>query len=730
VKKRTDRAAMSCARLASALPCLALAGCAPTLQKPTDEYHLTSRERELLPRYRIIPAARDAELTAATRVGPEAFRLWGRSNGDAGNSRYSALDQINRDNVTALAPAWTYRSGATQNNNIQTNPVIVDGTLYAPATGKFLVALNAATGRERWRFHPPAVRVGEDYGPAHRGLTYWAGNAALAPRLFFTASGSLHALDPRTGEPVIAFGANGTVPARGAAAPVVFGDIVIVSDVRSIVAYRLRDGKPLWRQWALKRDRQWTLNPERGGLNDTGGNLWSGLALDEVRGLLFVASGDPHPNYWGTDRPGSNPHSNRLFAIDARDGHIIWSFQEVAHDLWDLDIPAPPNLVSLVRNGKRVDAVAQVTKLGNTLLLDRRSGKPIFPYRLRRAPASSIAGEFTAPYQPYLELPEPFTRQILAEDQLTRRSPDVKRLAQATFATANHGFFAPHALDKPTIWYGQRGGAEWSGASYDPVTGWLYVTANQIPFMLTLTRASAADQALLVDASSEGAKIFRANCSACHGETLQGGGLAPSLVGLGKRADAKQVAQIIQNGRGAMPPIAVAGTEREKLIDFLLRRGHPATAAASTTNSAQAGVAIGLIGKFEDADGYPATRPPWGTLNAINLNSGRIAWSVPLGEYPELTAKGIRPTGSENFGGAMATAGGLVFAAGTKDRMIRAFDKSNGRELWRYRLPFAAFAPPATYSVGGRQFIVIAATGGGKLGGERGDAYVAFALPR
>jgi quinoprotein glucose dehydrogenase len=686
-------------------------------------------ERERLPLYEVIPAAGPDELTPANGwPRRETYRLWQRSHGDNGGTRYSALTQINRHTVTNLAVAWTYHA-RDASNNIQSNPIIVDGLMFAPTPGKQLVAVDAATGVERWRFQP-------DGRPAFRGLTYWPGRSGATPRVLFCAGPYLYALDPKAGRPVAGFGAEGRVRLPGAAqgdfgaataAPATFEDIVVVPGFeKDVWGFDLVTGRHLWTFHTVPRPGEFGADtwdrPQ-----PYAANCWGGMAMDEVRGIAYITTGSPKPNFTGMYHHGQNLFANCVVALDARTGRRLWHFQEIRHDIWDLDIPAPPNLATITRDGRRVDVVAACTKIGNTLLLDRVSGKPIFPFRLRRAPTSTVPGEVTWPYQPDPELPEPFSKMTYTEADLTDRTEEAADYALTRFRSMTHGFFQPCGEGKATIFFGIDGGAEWTGACVDAETGRLYVTASHIGWTISLFRDDDPPDDPRAP-KTPGQLVFEQACAQCHGVNRLGLGMYPPLRGLRHRLSEAEVVQQIREGKNAMPSHPdMPQPDLEALVDFLLLRDRPLPPPGPRPERPRYN-ANGYP-KFYDHEGYPANRPPWGTLNCLDLNTGKLVWKVPLGEYPELTAEGVPLTGTENYGGAIVTAGGLVFCAGTRDNRIRAFDKDTGAELWSAPLPWTGSAPPASYEVDGRQFIVIAATGGNKLGTPYGDAYVAFALP-
>lgn len=684
--------------------------------------------RAALPEFTFIPAARAEELTPAQEPDPALFRTWHRSQGDDGSRRYSALTQINRDTIHRLAVAWTYRSGDGR-ANIQCTPIIVDGVMYAPTAGHSIVAVNAATGQEIWRRAIEGLGQRLQDQPARRGLVYWAGGDGAKPRLLFGAGDWIYALDPGSGKPINEFGEQGrtAIPTGATAAGVVYQGIYITTGLTGdIYGYDAVSGALRWRFHSVARGDEF--GADTWSSPQAGANGWSGLSLDSARGIAFVALGAPRPDMIGTTRHGDNLFSNCIVALDARTGRRLWHFQDVRHDIWDLDVCAPPNLVTIERDGKRLDVVTSLSKAGHLFVLDRLTGKPIFPVRLRRAPVSTLPGEKTAPYQPDPELPEPITTMAFTPDLITDRSPEAHDFVKKIVDRSSYGFFEPFTEGKPTLYIGSRGGAEWSGAAVDVPTGRLYVTSNRWVSKVTVVRNDERERDPLSPASP-GERHYAQHCAACHGPTRRGLGMVPPLIGLRNRMTDEQVLDLLAQGRAAMPPnLILTAQEKTELLDYLFRRHQPSSRAKSNGPD----YVFTGFDFLTDHEGYPGIKPPWGLLNCYDLATGKALWRVPLGEIPALTRQGLPITGAQNLGGASVTAGGLVFVAGTADEKLRAFDADTGRELWSAALPFAGTAAPAIYEADGRQYVIITATGGGRVGGPSGtgDAYVAFALRR
>jgi quinoprotein glucose dehydrogenase len=386
--------------------------------------------------------------------------------------------------------------------------------------------------------------------------------------------------------------------------------------------------------------------------------------------------------------------------------------------LWDRDFPAPPALVTVTRDGRKVDAIAQITKSGHVYVFERETGKPLFPIEYRPVPPSKLDGEKAATMQPFPVLPAPFTRQALTEDILTTRTPAAHAAALELFKKyKTNGMFDPPSLDGTIIFPGVDGGGEWGGPAFDPETGLLYVNANEMGW--TLKMVPRNDKSL-----------YSSNCASCHGENRQGSSINPSLVDVGKRRTREQIAATIRQGTGKMPAFGefLGNGPVNDLVNFLLTGKDVAATAGSNPNYLKYQSINFNI--FLDPDGYPAISPPWGTLNAIDLNTGEYRWKIPFGEYPKLAAQGIKNTGTDSYGGAIVTANGLlIIGATTYDNKFHVFDKATGKLLWEATLPAAGNATPSVYVTNGKEYVVIAC-GGGKNGAPSGGTYVAFTLPQ
>jgi quinoprotein glucose dehydrogenase len=711
-----------------------------------------------------------ASLAVCRAAGAEpADSGWVSYGGHVSQDRYSRLTQIAPGNVAMLREAW--RFPMDEHGDAETNPLVIGRTLYAYTPGLKLVALDGASGKLLWQFdaglHGQPLAPGVSFtGPA-RGLAYWSHGRER--RLLAGVMNRLYALDPITGRPIKSFGTDGAVDLRqdlrgdytqhyvSLTSPgIIYKDLIIVGfrtgetkpappgDIR---AYDVRTGQLRWAFHTIPHPGEdgadtWPANAveDAGAAND-----WAGFALDEKRGIVYAPTGSAVPDMYGADRIGTDLFADSLLALDANTGRRLWHFQGVHHDIWDRDFPAPPSLLTVIHAGRRVDAVAQPTKQGYLYVFDRVSGAPLFPIEERAVPASNVPGEVASPTQPRPLAPEPYARQVLTEDLLTIRTPEMHDWAvKALRGFRSLGQFTPFAVGQPTVVFpGFDGGAEWGGAAVDPQAGVIYINANDVAWTGSLVESKPGGGLI--------ASIYQAQCAVCHGPDRQGSPPAfPSLVDVGSRLGAAQIAAVIRSGRGRMPAFDnMPPTTVDKLVHYVETGTEavlpPAEGTPTQAPGANAKQEMGAslfsenkparyrftgYNKFLDPEGYPAVAPPWGTLNAIDLNTGRYLWKIPLGNYPELAARGMKNTGSENYGGPIVTASGLLFIGATiYDRKIRAFDSKSGQLLWEHELPFSGTATPATYMIDGRQYVVIGTSNARTPQAPQGGAYVAFALP-
>ena len=682
---------------------------------------------------------------ARTPAGPQAptqkQQDWPAYGGGPENNHYSKLTQINKDNVKRLAVAWSFNTH--EEGGLQTSPIIVESVLFGLTPTQKVFALNAATGKVLWRFDSGVRGTQPD-----RGLAYWADGADK--RILVGVMNFVYALDAATGKLIPAFGHHGRIDLREnlgrqpvtsqsidlTSPGIVYKNLVIFGgrnpetlpappgDIR---AYDVRTGKLRWSFHTIPHPGEFGHDtwPMDAWKTSGGANNWAGMALDSQRGIVYAPTGSAAFDFYGADRLGDDLFANSLLALDAETGKRIWHFQGVHHDLWDRDFPSAPVLLTVKRGGKGIDAIAQTTKQGFVYLFDRANGSPLFPIESRKVPPSTVPGEVTAPEQPLPAQPAPFARQLLTEDLLTTRTPEVHQWAVEKFKKLrSEGQFVPFALGMDTVVFpGFDGGAEWGGPAVDPESATIYINSNDIAWTGALASNTGENSPLA---------IYLNQCGICHGEKMEGSPPAmPALIGIGGRLAPAQIAMTIKNGKGRMPGFPNLTEDQSLAVVSFLTSGESKELASSGWPPASMPYRFTGYRKFLDPEGYPAVAPPWGTLNAINLNTGEYVWRIPLGEYPELAAKGLVKTGTENYGGPIVTAGGLVFVAATNfDKKFRAFDKSTGELLWEAPLPFSGNATPATYEVKGRQFVVIAAGGGKDPKSPSGGIYVAFALPR
>lgn len=673
---------------------------------------------------------------------------WREYLGGPDRNHYSSLKQIDASNVSQLKIAWEYHSG--DSGQVQCNPIIVDGRLFAVTANAEPFALDAATGKEIWR-----IRNASKNNVIMRGLSYWEDGDDK--RILYTRDSWLHAANAISGEPIMNFGDSGRVSLKSGLGPTaenkyvvsrtpgtVYEDIIIMPLALSegsdaalghIQAFNIRTGNLEWVFKTIPGPGEFgyeTWPPEAYKNIDVGAaNNWSGMSVDRKRGIVYVPTGSAGFDFYGSRRKGSNLFANTLLALNAKTGERIWHFQFVHHDIFDRDCPAPPNLLTVNHDGKEIDAVAQVTKQGYVYLFNRETGEALFPIQEVPTPPSDVPGEEAWPTQPLPTKPLPYARQTITENDLNPYSSNKDSVLIGFRQSRFEGPYTPLSKRGSIIYPGLDGGAEWGGAAVDP-DGIMYLNSNEMGWHISLNERPRGENLI-----SPGQQVYARHCSSCHGAEQNGNPASgyPSLVNLNNRFEREHVLDIITKGKGRMPGnTRLTDNEKKMLVAFLygdkpvLPDKPRARGEKKEVMNEPPDYSISGYTKFLDKDGYPAIRPPWGTLNAIDLNTGEYVWTKVFGSYPELEAKGIPQTGSESYGGPVITASGLLFIAGTKDKKFRVYDKTNGELLWETALPAAGFATPSTYEVDGRQFVVIAC-GGTKLGAEKGDSYVAFALP-
>ena len=695
-----------------------------------------------------IPLAILVSLLFISSAGNPTYTDWTAYNGGNDCNHFSALTQINPANVSQLKLAWEYASGGADSvkntTQIQCNPLIIKGVMFGVSAASQAFAIDASTGKEIWKTNFQE----KTFNMTSRGVTYWTDGKEA--RIFFSYGAFLYALNAQTGQVIFSFGTNGKINLiDGIKRPgadeyvvsntpaVVYKNTLIVGTrvsesatalLGDIRAFDARTGHKIWTFHTIPRPNEFGYATwEKQNYQNLGGaNNWMGMAIDQKRGIVYAPTGSAAFDFYGGNRKGDNLFANCLLALDAKTGKRLWHFQTVHHDIWDRDIPAPPNLFTIIQKGQKIDVVSVLSKQGFTFVFDRVTGKSIFPIEERAFPASKINGEQASPTQPIPLLPEPFTRQSFTEKDVnsfaSNRDEIIEQVRKATTGQP----FTPLGQNRTVFFPGTDGGAQWGGAAVDE-NAIMYIPAKENPVYSSLIEApkSKENHTLL-----SGKQLYQTYCQSCHGANREGNedGTYPSLQKIEGKYSETSMLQLLSKGRGMMPAFTqLKEAESKAIVQFLFGKN---TEIKTTNESKLSKVPYLHTGynRWYDSNGYPISTPPWGTLTAIDMNTGKRRWQIPLGEYPELTAKGIPITGTDNYGGVAVTAGGVLFIAATKDQQFRAIDRQTGKILWQVALPAAGYASPSVYAVNGKQYVVIAC-GGGKLKTKSGDKYLAFALP-
>ena len=666
---------------------------------------------------------------------------WPTFGHDFSNNKFSELAHIDTSNVMQMQEVWRFED-TTEGGGVYFNPVMMDNRVIGLMPSNKLVALDASTGKLLWEFVPDSSEISN----WSKGMTYHPGTP---DRIFLISGGTLYSVNAEDGTVMRDFGNNGRVdfyegldvpdsmrtlvPVSSNAPGVVYDDLFIVgckvpdelpSTPGDIRAFNINTGKLEWTFHVIPKPGEfgadtWADNArERNG----GANCWAGMALDEKRAIVYVPTASPSFDFYGADRPGQNLFANCLLALDAKTGKRIWHFQTTHHDLWDRDNGSPPNLVTIKRDGKAIDAVALVTKMGFLFLFDRQTGEPLF--NVNEVPVdtvSSMPGEKPWPTQP-IPVNPPFARQGYQGKFFGRSSEWIREeIAKNKYKT---GIYEPPSMQGSIILPTAHGGANWGGASVNPETNMLFVNSTDIPWILKLTDLKKIRSANQLNPET----LYRTYCSSCHGADKKGTGVGPDLTGRVKKYKNAQIASVLQKGAPPMPSFKFLSEEQiAALVGYV--KDTVAQQSFETADIPENNEPYGFNGYnfYLDPEGHPAIEPPFGTMTAIDLNTGDIVWQVPLGEDPQFKKMGFPNSGMFNRGGGIATAGGLIFIGATGDNMLRAFDQRTGKVLWEFQLPGMASSIPSTYAVGNRQYLVVSVNG--EQANNFKGGYIAFALP-
>ena len=669
---------------------------------------------------------------------------WSNYLGGPERNHYTQLDQITKENIVDLQIAWSY--AAPDSGQMQMNAIIIDTILYGVSAGLKAFAIHAATGKEIWTFSSSD----KEWNSVSRGVSYWTDGDES--RIFYTAGSELIALDSYSGKPITSFGKNGRIDLRSALFKAakdyfvvsntpgsIYNNLIVmplrVSEGENaapgyIVAYDVLTGEEVWKFHTIPEPGEfgyetWEASITKQSLNIGGANNWAGMSVDHEEGIIYVPTGSASPDFYGGGRKGSNLFANCLLALDAKTGERLWHFQFTHHDLWDRDLPAPPNLISITRAGKKIKGVAQITKSGHIFLFDRLSGEPLFDIEEISVPKSTLIGEEAWTTQPIPTKPKSFARQS-AEYTKADISPFAENRQEllSMLDRSKMELYATPDTQPVFLLPGYDGAGEWGGAGADPESGIMYVNSNEMAWIMQIEERDN------LQSMTSTQRLYESNCASCHRSDFTGSSASgyPSLIDISNRLSQVEIENIIINGKGMMTGFPnLSDHERTSIVAFI-NGDHDVEVAHEDTELKNGHYKHLGYNKFLDSKGLPGITPPWGTIHAIDMNSGDFIWSQTFGDTPSLATEGSPPTGCESYGGPIVTANGLLIIAGSKDGFIRGLDRDSGKTLWKYKLPVPGFATPSTYMIDSKQYIVVAC-GGEKLGTPKGNQILAFSLP-
>lgn len=722
-------------------------------------------------------AAVDAADAAAASSPAAPYTTWNEYGGAPDDAQYSALKQINRANVKDLRQVWFYPAG---NNGFRygSNPIVIDGAMYVVGRNNSVVALDAATGKQIWMHDNGKVTNFNS-----RGVVYWASKDGSDRRILEVVNNHLVALDARTGKIIDSFGDHGRVDLRvglgrdpatirqiGSQTPGrIFGDLILEGSATGeeyesppgdLRAYNVITGKMAWIFHTVPHPGEpgYDTWPPNAWKYEGGTNTWGEISLDAKRGIAYFPTGSPTYDFYGADRTGADLYSDCILAINAATGKLLWHYQTTHHDLWDYDLMVGPKLLTINHDGRKVDVVAQAGKNGFLYVLNRETGKPIWPIVERPVPKSDMPRQTAWPTQPIPTVIPPFARQRFTAamvDPYIASPQEREKIRAEVAASRNFGIYTPPDTTNTMEMPGNNGGANWGSAAIDPARGLFFVLSKAAPSMLKLEPKPPRRQ-MSGPPANQGEILYMQNCRICHQADLKGQppGI-PSLIGVVQRGGPDLVRTAVQGGMAPMPAFPdLSPKDIDNLIVFL-RDPQKANVppdilsmlnrpAAKPTHLEPASTRYWTgYGYMNSSDGLPAINPPWSTLTAYDLNTGKIKWQVPFGGVTRLEEKGITNTGSYwPRGGVVVTAGGLIFGGSKSDNTFHAYDEMTGKVLWAAKLPAGPDGIPAVYEVKGREYVVMSARPSGttpvpaggmapldEKGAHQTQGYYVFALP-
>ena len=645
------------------------------------------------------------------------YSNWRRSHGGNWNTKYDSNNHINHNNISKLNLIWEYSSINKSNfdkinelenkdrkiqknkwkENIELNPIFINNKLIFVTADWKIVAIDLNSKKPLWQIQSVTQ-------PSRRGMLALYDEKINLEVLYIPIGVRVYKINIENGKKVKEFGENGSVEAFSLVAPMIYNDQLVIVSPSEVLMFDSTNGTLIERI---------PIHPK--GTNFDGGSVWGGVALDKNKGIVFVNTGNPKPASYGVNRKGKNKRSSSVVAVDLNKKNVLWDFQETIHDLWDLDVSSPPILHNLRINNEIYEVVISLSKTGNTLILERNSGKPIFDVTYNKAPESTIPNEITSPHQIKLEKPEPFSKIEYSLSDIDKLSEAKQKQIKKKLRNAKYGWYETPSFLEDLIMYGTLGGAQWTGGALDPVNQHLYIPVNNIPFKIRPYMQSLELNINFPKEINDFHKIYINKCSSCHGKIRNGINIIqkgtkqnkyiPSLVGFFTLPNGnKKLSQenlILKHNNLDLNNNEIL--KLQKLFDWWDKE--------IEKNNQIRIIAFDMAwSQFLTDDDLPATNPPWGYIAKLDLVSGKILWKTPVG-YLKKNGEKIK-IGTPIFGGLALNSSGILFVTGTDDNLAYAIDTKTGEEIWSYQMDAAGSAPPIIFNYNGKQYVSFVSTGG------------------